>query len=169
MENYEIILKNAFNNEDTSKIFDMMNNEEGINDIFRNRLDRLMTSEYSRLIIYDYEEIGFVNLVREKCDENFLFLDMGIKEAYRGKGIGKRILKKLVKIDFEDFIIIETKEDNESAVVSAKQVGCYLTTIAGKNYYLLQRDRLEEFIDFDGMSKLAQHLEKVPKKVLSKR
>lgn len=54
--------------------------------------------------------IGFANLIREKQNPNFLFLDVGIIEEYRGKHVAAQILEELKEIP--KYIIVETKEDN---------------------------------------------------------
>ena len=58
--------------------------------------------------IYDKDKlIGFANIVREKQNNNFYFLDVGITEEYRGKHIASQVLEMLKKA--KNYIIVETK------------------------------------------------------------
>ena len=61
----------------------------------------------------------------------------------------------------EDFpyVLMETRCNNDSANGVSKSVGCYLTTFGDRNVYLLQKSRLQEFIDTNQMEELAKHYE----------
>lgn len=149
---------------DYSDLYSMMNTEDGIKEIFGDRQDRLMTTVISWLITANSNHIGFINLVEEKADHNFLFLDMGIIKAYRGKGYGKKFLEEVKQIvekekDFP-YVLMETKQDNDNANGISKGIGCYLTSFDDRNIYLLQKSRLQEFIDTNQMEELAKHYEK---------
>lgn len=166
MEN--IILKQAQVGEDFDIIIDLMNNADGIKEVFRGRTDRLITSPYSFLIQHEDEVIGFLNLVIEKNNENFLFLDAGIIKEYRSKGIGKLVLCEIKELleenDIDTYVLIETEQKNIGANKSANEVGCYLMEIRDRNIYLLQKERIEEFVDNDYFEKLTDHYDKPNKK-----
>ena len=74
-----------------------MNEKSGIKEVFQKRNDRVVTA--MRLFtIYDKDKlIGFANIVREKQNNNFYFLDVVITEEYRGKHIASQVLEMLKK------------------------------------------------------------------------
>lgn len=164
MKKENIVLKKTDWNsqEDYTDLYSLMNTEEGIREIFGGRDDRLMTASNSWLIKANDNNIGFINLVTEKANHKFLFLDMGIVKAYRGKGYGKKFLEE-VQSEVENsnltYVLMETRQDNDSANGVSKSVGCYLTTFGDRNVYLLQKSRLQEFIDTNQMEELAKHYE----------
>ena len=164
MKKENIVLKETDWNsqEDNTSLCSLMNTEEGIREIFGGRYDRLMTAKNSWLIKANDNNIGFINLVTEKANHKFLFLDMGIVKAYRGKGYGKKFLEE-VQSEVENsnltYVLMETRQDNDSANGVSKSVGCYLTTFGDRNVYLLQKSRLQEFIDTNQMEELAKHYE----------
>lgn len=151
------------------KIVTMMKDEEGIRDVFSDRIDRLVNSVHSFIIRKGNKDIGFVNLVIEKQNYNFYFLDVGLKNQYRNKGIGTSVLKKVQEKEFEKFIILEVKAENEIANASVSRNGVMVMQKAGINYYLLQKDRVQEFIDNDYLEKLANHVAIKSKKDLLKK
>lgn len=139
------------------KVRIMMYEEPGIREVFNGRGDRLATSHKVYIIMNDNQEVGFANLVVEKQNYNFYFLDMGIKENYRGNGIATEVLQTLKNINCKP-IIIETRENNTLANCSAERIGCMLMSKDNKNYYLLQKERYNEFIDNGYLDKLTEHL-----------
>ena len=162
-ENVRLEMSNWKNQKDYSDLCDMMDKEDGIKEIFGGRSDRLMATDNSWMIKANDKNVGFINLVTEKANHRFLFLDMGIIKAYRGKGYGKRFLGKVQKIveenDYFTYVLMETKQDNDSANKISKDVGCYLTSFGDRNVYLLQKSRLQEFVDTNQMEELAKHYE----------
>lgn len=159
--NLNVKLVDASSSDRNSNIIkNMMQTEEGIKEIFKNRIDRLSSSYYSCLIIVNEEIAGFVNLVEEKRNKDFYFLDMGIKKEYRNKGIGTKALEIILNLDIDRFIINETKETNLLANSSINKIGYILFSKDEKNYYLLQKDKIDRFINEDYMQKLAEHIEK---------
>lgn len=166
MEN--VYLKSAASDKGAMEILNMMNNIPGIKDVFYDRTDRLATSEYSMLILKDDLIIGFINLVVEKDDYHFLFIDMGIKPEYRKQGIGTHVLKevkrKLEEIDENRFVIGETKISNKNANGCIKDIGYLLMEESGRNFYLLQKERLPEFAHNGFYKELYDHIEKPSKK-----
>ena len=151
------------------KIVTMMRDDEGIREVFSNRIDRLANSRYSFIVRKGTKNIGFVNLVIEKQDPTFYFLDIGLKEYYRNMGIGTHILSTLRQMEFDKFIILEVKADNKLGNASVSRNGVMVMQKAGINYYLLQKDRVQEFIDNDYLEKLANHVAIKSKKDLLKK
>ena len=146
-----------------NNLYEIMDKEEGIKEIFGGRYDRAISSKMSWMIKANDKNVGFINLVTEKVNHRFLFLDMGIIKAYRGKEYGKRFLgevqKKVEESNYPEYVLMETKQDNNSANKISKDVGCYLTSFDDRNVYLLQRSRLQEFVDTNQMEELAKHYE----------
>ena len=126
-------------------IYNMMGYEDGIKEIFYNKLDRLYASNPMCLIILKGEAIGFINLVQEKID-NIKFIDMAISKEYRGNGYGTIAIQALNLSCHRPFIIGETKRDN----VAANSIGHKLAKnvyVGNKcNYYLFQPERLNYFV-----------------------
>lgn len=169
MVNNQVILRktNWSTSKDSNDMFYMMNYEDGIKDVFRGKNDRLNTTSVSWMIEADNKNIGFINLVVEKANYNFLFLDMGIIKDYRGKGYGKKFLKEVQEL-VEDsdlpYVLMETKKDNINANIAAREMTCFITEVEDRNVYLLQKSRLQEFIDSNQMEELAKHYDNPSKK-----
>ena len=140
-----------------NRVMDIINSDLEIRKIFFTKKNRFSLAQYTYLITVDGEDAGFINLVYERGDYSFLVLDSGIIEKYRGKGLGTKALKFLQSLDFEDFIIAETKKDNNNSNGSISKVGVQIADSDEFNYYLLQKDRVEEFIDCDGLERLGEH------------
>ena len=166
MENISLI--NAYNDRGALEIINMMNNVSGINDVFKNREDRVLTSAYSMLIMKDEIIVGFINLVVEKEDYDFLFIDMGIKPEYRKQGIGKYVIneirKEMNEVNEEAYIIGQTKKNNKGGNGCIKNQACYIGDYEDTNLFLLQEEKVKEFIDDGYYTKLMSHLEKDNKK-----
>ena len=163
-----IYLKDAANEKGIMEIMNMMNNIPGIKEIYHDKENRVLDSDYSMLILKDSLIIGFINLVVEKSDESFLFIDMGLKPEYRNQGIGKQVLRrikrKLEEIDETRFVLYETKVNSKSGNGCINDVGYLLTEHEGKNIYLLQKERAPEFAYNGFYKELYDHLEKDNKK-----
>ena len=155
--------------EQQCKIITMMRDEKCISEVFQNRVDRLVNSAFCYIIRRNGKDIGFVNLVIEKQDPEFYFLDIGLKDIYRNMGIGTTILKKLQDMEFDKFILLEVKIANEGANLSIEKVGIKVAEFDDINYYLLQKDKVEEFIDGDYLEELAHHVAIKSKKDLLKK
>lgn len=151
------------------KIANYMRGDKFISDVFKDRIDRLASSRFCFIIRKNNKDIGFVNLVIEKGNQDFYFLDIGLKEEYRNKGIGTEILKKLQSIEFDRFILLEVRIENEGANLSIEKVGVKVAEYGAVNYYLLQKDKVEEFIDGDYLEKLDHHVSIKSKKDLLKK
>lgn len=165
MNEEEVVLKetNWSTSKDSDDMYYMIDNDLGIREVFGGRFDRIIATCISWMIKDKDKNIGFINLVEEKVNHNFLFLDMGIIKEYRGKGYGKRFLKEvqeLVEKSNLPFILMETRKTNDNANCVGKDIGCFLTEIEDRNIYLLQRSRLQEFIDTNQMEELAKHFTK---------
>ena len=163
MNNLNLI--NAFG-EYSNEVVYMMNNIIGIKEIFKDRIDRLSTSIYSCLIKMDEKTVVFVNLVEEKNNKNFLFVDMGIIPEFRNKSICNDILTYFSNFPTKEFIIGETKVDNQYANKAAAKVGILVLTNQDSNFYLIQKNRYEEFIQNNCLEQLKEHIEKGNQKKL---
>jgi predicted acetyltransferase len=138
-----------------------MNNEAE----FKDRTNRQKLSEISALIVADNEKAGFVNLIRANRNDNFLFLDMVIVEKFRKKGLGKKVFNIIQGYGFHNLIFAATKIDNIAANKTAEEVCLKVATIEDENIYLVQKDRYEEFIGNDYMSKIVEYYSKEEKGV----
>ena len=162
MNNEQIVLRQTdwSTSKDSNDMYHMMNREDGIRDVFVGRTDRIINADISWMIQAGNKNIGFINLVVEKCNYNYLFLDMGIIKEYRGKGYGKKFLtevQQLVEANDLPFVLMETTKDNNNANGVGKGIGCFITEVGDRNIYLLQKSRLQEFIDSNQMEELAKH------------
>ena len=155
----KIELESAVNGYDLT-VKRIMEKEDGIKEIFANRLDRLAASPYSCIILFNKQVAGFANLVKEKNNDDFLFVDMGIIASFRGKSICNDVLKYFGDIEIKEFIIGETKIDNIPANKVASNVGCFIFAEEDRNFYLIQKNRYCEFIKYGYLDKLKQHIEK---------
>ena len=151
------IFEKGKNLDDYYKACDMIKKDNDLAKIFLSKEERIKYSSYAAIIEYNGEDVGFVSILNEKADYNFLTLDMGILNEYRGKGIGKEVLEMIKKIPCEDFIIGETRKSNIGANKTTSSVGILVAESDEFNYYLLQKERIEEFIEKDGLEKLANH------------
>ena len=133
----------------------LINNDLEISKIFKGRQDRLATSVMLSTIYHKDKLIGFANLIREKQNQNFLFLDVGIIEEYRGKHVAAQILEELKKTP--KYIIVETKEDNLLANKSLENRTAFMCKYNDRNIYLLQKDRYNEFIENGYYDQLIEH------------
>ena len=137
------------------EILYLINNDLEIGDIFKGREDRLLSAAMLSTI-YDKDKlIGFANLIKEKQNPNFLFLDVGIIKEYRGKHVASQILEELKEIP--KYIIVETKEDNLLANKSLEDRTVKLLEVNDRNVYLLQKERYNEFIENGYYDKLKYH------------
>lgn len=119
-------------------------------------------------ITFNDKLVGSLDLLHEKNDSSFLVLNINILEKFRGKGIGTRALQFLRDLGIEEFIIGEARKDNRGANKSIVKVGVKVAETEECNYYLLQKERLEEFIDNNFLEKIAKHFIKSKNKSLSK-
>ena len=133
---------------------------------FADKMSRLYTSAYTALIKVDNKVVGMANLVTEKMDYNFLFLDMVIKPNYRGNGYAKQALEKISKFNTKAMIIAETKKDNIRANKAIEEIGILVTEIEDRNIYLVQKGRYVEFLENGYMTLLGKHFEKPSNKKL---
>lgn len=146
---------------DFKQLIDLINNDRELNDLFKNKINRFICADLLVLINVNNRPIGFYSLVKEKQDNNFYFLDLGIIKEYQRKGIGLEIKEQLKNKNINEFIIVETRESNDKAIGSMnKGIGLELCHENGCIYYLLQDERYKEFIEKDGMEKLANHINK---------
>ena len=135
------------------RIREMMKNEE----FFKDKLERQHLCEISALILADYKEAGFVNLIRMNRNDNFLFLDMVILEEYRNKGLGKEVFKILQMRGFYNLIFAAANVNNIGANKTAEEVCLKVGTINEDNIYLVQKERYTEFISGNYLERIKKH------------
>lgn len=136
------------------KITELINSDEAINKVFAEREDRLYSAILS--LIYDKDKlIGFANLVKEKQNPHFPFLDVGIIEEYRGRHVASQILEDLKGI--EKYIIVETKQSNFLGNKSLENRTRKLFEVGDRNVYLLQKSRYDEFVESGYLDLLKKH------------
>lgn len=159
----KIKLKRAESNEDYIKIKNMMVSEPGIYEIFGNKLDRLIASPISFLILKEEEIIGFVNLVDEDVP-HVLYIDKGIIKKHRGNHYSEQANEILCQVMPTSYYLIgETKSNNIPANRCASKTGTLIYQKEfGKgylNFYLMNRS-LEELKSDDIYPELIEHCEK---------
>lgn len=163
---YNLSIYDASKGINADKVYHLMMEEVGIKEVFGGRLDRYMNSAYSYIISASNEDAGFFNLVVEKANTNFLFLDMGIKHKFRNQGIGKEIMEYVAASDIREPIIGETKISNIGANRIASEVGKFLFTLEDRNIYLIQKEKEEAFLQNNGIERLKEHFDREDDKSL---
>lgn len=139
-------------------IQNMMSDEEGL-EMYRNKWQRTQLARYIYEVRRNNQVVGFAYLINDFQDEtgNFLGLDIGLKNKEIGKGTGTEILKQIINGDYKEFILGETKKDNERAnKIINKTGGILVAENKNINIYLLQGNRLEEFIAANGLEVITQ-------------
>ena len=140
-----IHLKNIFTLEDRENLWELMEKEKGIKEIFHDKQDRVNSSVVSCLIKKEEETVGFFLLAKEVID-GIYFLDMGIKKEYRNKKIAQAICEEIIKQSLPEFIIAETKVTNIGANKSLAPYSSLIHNVEDINYYLLDKNRKQEFL-----------------------
>lgn len=140
-----IHLKNVFTLEDKENLWELMEKEKGIKEIFHDKQDRVNSSVVSCLIKKEEETVGFFLLAKEAVD-GIYFLDMGIKKEYRNKKIAQVICEEIIKLSLPEFIIAETKVTNIGANKSLVPYSSLIHNVEDINYYLLDKNRKQEFL-----------------------
>ena len=144
-------------NDRAIRIGNLISNDNELCHLFGNRWDRMFSGCFTYLITVDNKDAGFINVLFERDDKEFLVVDMGIKKRYRSKGIGTEAMRKLKELNINKFIIAETKKNNIGGNKSLENISIKVAESNTCNYYLLQKERIEEFIDRDYLEKLANH------------
>lgn len=110
-------VKLARNIEDLEEIICLYQKKE-INETFGGfRGDRLAGAPYHFLITLNNTPIGFILLVKEIENNQYLALDIALLKKYRNKGYGQKalsIFKEKYANQIKDTIIAETKKNNLS-------------------------------------------------------
>ena len=115
--------------------------------VFFDKTDRFTGSAINCLIYKEDIPIGFLNLVDEHL-RDFLFLDILIDEKYHGNGYAAMAYQNFKRrYNGNEFIIAETKVNNIPANKSLKKDGVCIYSFNDLNYYLMDKDRLEEFMN----------------------
>lgn len=152
----QIYVRSISTSADSSLITQYMNNSG----VFYGKTDRFTANSVSCLIYRDDEPIGFLNIGDEGLStDNILFLDILVDEKYRGKGYGSKAYSNF-KSRFSDdcFIIAETKESNIGANKSFGKNGVMFYSYNGLNYYLMDKNRLEELKNSPSYDRLISHI-----------
>lgn len=140
------------------KIGKMMREEAGIKEIFANKLDCLSSACCSILVTENGNEIGFVNIVHE-CVNKFLFVDIGIKEQYRGYGYSKVIMSNIQELteSWDEFLIAETKVSNIAANKGLNEIGKLVDCYNDLNYYLINTIKYNELVSNEDLYNLLKN------------
>lgn len=154
-KNLPINLIIADNNTKLKEVFEMMVNEKGIKEYYEDKLSRIIMSTYSFIIKYEDKTAGFINLIKEDENNNFLFLDIGVKEEYRKKRIATEMIKFLSLIPIDDYIIVIASNNYLNKI--AKKVGVKVCDYNKQHVYLLQKDKYVKFKQDKELVKLEQY------------
>lgn len=133
----------------------LIKNDPAISKVFKEREDRLLTARMLSTLYDGDKLIGFANLVKEKQNPHFLFLDVGIIEEYRGRNVASKILEDLKRI--EKYIIVETQQSNFLGNKSLENRTRKLFEVGSRNVYLLQEDKYDEFVEKGYLDLLKKH------------
>ena len=144
-------------NDRALRVGKIISSDKDINDLFGDRWDRMYSGVFTYLITCDNKDVGFINVLFERDDNEFLVVDMGIKKRYRNKGIGTKAMQLLKEKNIPKFIIAETEKTNISGISSLDNIGIQIAESPEQAYYLIQKERIEEFIDNDYLEKLNVH------------
>lgn len=74
--------------------------------------DTKLNNEYSWLIMADGKEVGYVNLVRENFNDNFLVVDIKVKDE--NKRIKESALKQISQFNIADSIVMKSNNKHLS-------------------------------------------------------
>ena len=155
----DIDLKIKTGKEHVMECFDdimyLIENDPAISKVFIGREDRLLTARMLSTLYDGDKLIGFSNLVKEKQNPHFLFLDVGIIEEYRGRHVASKILEDLKRI--EKYIIVETQQSNFLGNKSLENRTRKLFEVGSRNVYLLQEDKYDEFVEKGYLDLLKKH------------
>lgn len=155
----DIDLKIKTGKEHVMECFDdimyLIKNDPAISKVFKGREDRLLTASMLSTLYDGDKLIGFANLVKEKQNPHFLFLDVGIIEEYRGRHVASKILEDLKRI--EKYIIVETQQSNFLGNKSLENRTRKLFEVGDRNVYLLQEDKYDEFVEKGYLDLLKKH------------
>ena len=78
-------------------------------------LNKLLNDNINKIYVYDYEEIlGFIHLT--VLNNEIDIINIVVKDTYRNKQIGTKLLKHVLKIYNNHIFYLEVSEDNISAI-----------------------------------------------------
>lgn len=72
--------------------------------------DTKLNNEYSWLIMANGKEAGCVNLIREHFNDNFLVLDMEIKEEFKNNNIREKTINQISNFNITDLIVMKNND-----------------------------------------------------------
>lgn len=164
----DIDLKIKTGKEHVMECFDdimyLVKNDPDISKVFKGREDRLLTARMLSTLYDGDKLIGFANLVKEKQNPHFLFLDVGVIEEYRGRHVASRILENLKGV--QKYIIVETQQSNFLGNKSLENRTRKLFEVGSRNVYLLQKDKYDEFVEKGYLDLLKKHYDKPSSRML---
>ncbi|MCM3772904.1 MULTISPECIES: GNAT family N-acetyltransferase [Priestia] len=89
-------------------------------------------------IVYEKKEIGVVQCLIDEKEATVEVKNIGLKEAYRGKGIGSKVIKKLETLyecNHYSKMIVGTADSSLENIAFYKKAGFYQTGVK-KNFFL---------------------------------
>lgn len=118
----------------------MIYSDETLKNIFslENLVSRQLNSVYAFKILYKDCVCGFINMIYNER-ENYIEVDVGIKESYRNKGIGSTTLKMLKtfcinNMAFSDMEIIAQVQKQNIAGIKVLENNGFSKKFENKNY-----------------------------------
>ena len=89
-------------------------------------------------IVYEKKEIGVVQCLTDEEESAVEVKNIGLKKAYRGKGIGSKVIKKLEALyecNHYSKMIVGTADSSLENIAFYKKAGFYQTGVK-KNFFL---------------------------------
>lgn len=139
----------------------LMFNEPGIRDIFYNKYKRLLYADHPFIIQSNNVDIGFIYSTNEGLD-NFEFLDIGIKQEYRGHNYAEIATLEFIKIytqniNNKNYLISEIKKKNVSAIKTMEKIGNFLFELNDLNFYLANKEKYVQLIKTNHYNNLYEY------------
>ncbi len=97
--------------------------------------------------IYVLENLSGFFVIQDGLDDSFL-LNIVVDKSLRGKGLGKKLLKKCIEITKNNRILLEVEENNKSAINLYKSFG-FKEISRRKNYY---KDKTAIIMEYNKLS-----------------
>ena len=97
--------------------------------------------------IYVLENLSGFFVIQDGLDDSFL-MNIVVDKSLRGKGLGKKLLKKCIEITKNNRILLEVEENNKSAINLYKSFG-FKEISRRKNYY---KDKTAIIMEYNKLS-----------------
>ncbi len=97
--------------------------------------------------IYVLENLSGFFVIQDGLDDSFL-MNIVVDKSLRGKGLGKKLLKKCIEITKNNRILLEVEENNKSAINLYKSIG-FKEISRRKNYY---KDKTAIIMEYNKLS-----------------